>query len=169
MTGWTEERVEFLKSFVRDGLSCSQIAAKLGGVTRNAVIGKLTRLGTPKGKFTGRPDKPKPRKPRVQQRVVIRPRCNSGVEMAVVDVQIHEPPVELAAFDAAIPIGQRRALVELTDFTCRWPIGDPGSADFYFCGGAAVDGRVYCAGHARCAYQPGSAKRAYIPLRKDAA
>ena len=63
-----------------------------------------------------------------------------------------EPEPELV--DNVIPIGQRRTLLELTEDTCRWPIGDPGSADFFFCGGQPVTSLPYCAYHSRVAYQP---------------
>ena len=63
-----------------------------------------------------------------------------------------EPEPEL--IDNVIPIGQRRTLLELTEETCRWPIGDPGSADFFFCGGQTATGLPYCAYHSRVAYQP---------------
>jgi GcrA cell cycle regulator len=60
--------------------------------------------------------------------------------------------------DNVIPIGQRRNILELTEETCRWPIGDPGSTDFFFCGGQTVSG-PYCGFHARIAYQPAGDRR----------
>jgi GcrA cell cycle regulator len=61
--------------------------------------------------------------------------------------------------DNIIPIGQRRTLLELTEQTCRWPIGDPGSGDFFFCGGNPIGGLPYCAYHSRVAYQAASDRR----------
>jgi GcrA cell cycle regulator len=61
--------------------------------------------------------------------------------------------------DNIIPIGQRRTLLELTELTCRWPVGDPGSGDFFFCGGQTVTGLPYCAYHSRLAYQPAADRR----------
>lgn len=61
--------------------------------------------------------------------------------------------------DNVIPMGQRRTLLELNEFTCRWPIGDPGTPDFFFCGTQAVTGLPYCACHSRIAYQPSGDRR----------
>ena len=72
---------------------------------------------------------------------------------------------EAQPIDNVIPIGQRRSLLELTEDTCRWPIGDPGSADFYFCGGPAVTSLPYCAYHSRVAYQPANVRRGRRPFR----
>src|SRR5579875_586565 len=58
-----------------------------------------------------------------------------------------------------IPITQRKTLLELNDRTCHWPIGDPGSAEFFFCGGETVNELPYCAYHARVAYQPAHERR----------
>jgi GcrA cell cycle regulator len=58
-----------------------------------------------------------------------------------------------------VPMGQRCSLLELNDSKCRWPIGDPGSAEFSFCGGKTVEGVVYCGYHARIAYQPVADRR----------
>jgi GcrA cell cycle regulator len=74
-----------------------------------------------------------------------------------------EPEPELV--DNVIPIGQRRTLLELTEETCRWPIGDPGQADFFFCGGQTITSLPYCAYHSRVAYQPPNARRDRRPFR----
>jgi GcrA cell cycle regulator len=59
------------------------------------------------------------------------------------------------AVDAiAPPVGRRCSLLELDDATCRWPVGDPRTPEFYFCGGKPLAGRPYCAYHAALAYQP---------------
>jgi GcrA cell cycle regulator len=63
-----------------------------------------------------------------------------------------EPEPELV--DNVIPLSQRCTILELNESTCHWPVGDPGTADFYFCGGKAVTGQPYCAFHCRIAYQP---------------
>ena len=61
-----------------------------------------------------------------------------------------EPEPELIE----IPVEQRKTLLQLTEKTCRWPVGDPGSADFFFCGGETVNELPYCSYHSRVAYQP---------------
>ena len=63
-----------------------------------------------------------------------------------------EPEPEL--IENIIPIGQRRTLLELNEDTCRWPIGDPATPEFFFCGGKPLDGLPYCSYHSRVAYQP---------------
>ena len=58
-----------------------------------------------------------------------------------------------------IPVEQRKTLLQLTEKTCRWPVGDPGSTDFFFCGGDTVNDLPYCSYHSRVAYQPASDRR----------
>jgi GcrA cell cycle regulator len=70
-----------------------------------------------------------------------------------------EPEPEIEQYDNIIPIGQRRTLLELNENTCRWPIGDPASAEFFFCGGQPITSLPYCAHHSRIAYQPASERR----------
>jgi GcrA cell cycle regulator len=77
-----------------------------------------------------------------------------------------EAEAEPELIDNIIPIGQRRTILELTEQTCRWPVGDPGSSDFFFCGGNTLNALPYCAYHSRVAYQPASdRRRAKPPLR----
>jgi GcrA cell cycle regulator len=68
-------------------------------------------------------------------------------------------PEQPEVIDNVIPLGQRRTILELTEETCRWPIGDPGSTDFFFCGGQAGTGAPYCTYHSRVAYQPAGDRR----------
>lgn len=160
--GWTEERVELLGKLWGDGLSASQIAGVLGGgVTRNAVIGKVHRLGLAgRAKSGGQPAaarKPKPRQ-------VTAPSLEAG------QVQPDEPPeaepaprmpVSHAAPSqaVAIPVSQRVSILDLRDTMCRWPLGDPQSADFGFCGARSATGLPYCHDHCRIAYQPAAERR----------
>jgi GcrA cell cycle regulator len=58
-----------------------------------------------------------------------------------------------------IPQEQRKTLLQLNEHTCRWPVGDPGSAEFYFCGGDATNEMPYCGYHCRVAYQPANDRR----------
>jgi GcrA cell cycle regulator len=148
---WSSERIEQLRALWHDGLSASQIATHLGGITRNAVIGKAHRLG-----LTGRPSPIKnrsvgvsrprpPRRPRVEHVPVVR-----AVAAAPVIHQhrhVEPPPVELEDMPGA-------TILTLTDRICKWPIGDPRHPDFHFCGRASAEGLPYCGEHARRAYQP---------------
>jgi GcrA cell cycle regulator len=148
---WSNERIEQLRSLWRDGLSASQIATQLGGVTRNAVIGKAHRLG-----LTGRPSpiknntagvaRPRPqRRPRAEHAIV--PRPHVAVQPPRPIERQPAPAVELEDMPGA-------TLLTLTDRICKWPIGDPRNADFHFCGRGSAEGLPYCAEHARRAYQP---------------
>ena len=155
---WTDERVELLKKLWADGLSASQIAGELGGITRNAVIGKVHRLG-----LSGRAKSPSSSAPRARK-----PRSAHDAGVAALDarqhraraclrVWNHEPEPEL--IENIIPIGQRRTLLELNEDTCRWPIGDPATPGFFFCGGKPLTALPYCGYHSRVAYQPANERR----------
>jgi GcrA cell cycle regulator len=161
--GWTDERVELLKKLWSDGLSASQIAAELGGVTRNAVIGKVHRLG-----LSGRAKAPSSSVPRQRKARPASPMMRVSRPAARGNTALAHHPLEAYDLDPApqperleniIPIGQRCSLLELSDARCRWPIGDPGAADFFFCGGNPAGDVPYCAYHARIAYQPVADRR----------
>jgi GcrA cell cycle regulator len=152
--GWTEERVELLKKLWADGLSASQIAAELGGITRNAVIGKVHRLGLSGRAKSPSSSSPRPRKPRSSGMMRVSRSAIRGNTALAYDYAI-EPEPELIE----IPMEQRKNLLQLTEATCHWPVGDPGSPDFFFCGGDANEGSPYCNYHSRVAYQPASDRR----------
>ena len=140
---WTVERIEQLRNFVISGLSCSQIAVEIG-VTRNAVIGKIHRLGLA-------PGRPAARLARVCPPRARRPRLSP--QRHFLNLFSAEAPY-MADFEAApIASANRCTLAELAQDKCRWPIGDPCEADFVFCGNDAVAGFSYCARHARMAYR----------------
>jgi GcrA cell cycle regulator len=156
---WTDERVELLKKLWSDGLSASQIAAELGGITRNAVIGKVHRLGLSGRAKSASSAVARPRKARSSSHMLrlARPAIRGNTALAhAYDLEVETVP-ELV--ENIIPIGQRRTILELTEQTCRWPIGDPGTSDFFFCGGNTVNGLPYCAYHSRLAYQPPADRR----------
>ena len=140
---WTDERVEQLKQLWSDGLSASQIARQLGGVTRNAVIGKVHRLG-----LAGRATPARTERPRVAvQRRTVRPRPAPVVQQPIVE---KAPLID--------EHGRKTTVLTINDRMCKWPIGDPSSDDFTFCGRRASEG-PYCVEHARVAYQPAQAKK----------
>jgi len=154
---WTPERIEQLRSFVVTGLSCSQIAAEIG-VSRNAVIGKIHRLGI----GPGRPAAARARvcPPRAQ-----RPRLPP--QRKLMQLMFGGAP-DVGAEEAAAPVLVESArccpLLELAHGECRWPVGDSAgntrAADFVFCGNAAIAGFSYCVGHARMAYRVPARRRA---------
>jgi GcrA cell cycle regulator len=156
---WTDERVEQLKKLWEAGLSASQIAGELGNITRNAVIGKVHRLGLSGRAKSPTSTAPRPRKARPQQHMmrISRPavRGNTALAQAFM-VEVEPDPI---AYDNVVPMSQRRTLLELNEGTCKWPVGDPGSAEFFFCGGPSIGSLPYCAHHSRVAYQPAADRR----------
>lgn len=160
---WTDERVELLRKLWSEGLSASQIAAEIGGITRNAVIGKVHRLGLSGRAKSTSSTLPRVRKARSGTQIArsARPSVRGNTALAVRLAPVYEleaePEPEL--IENVIPIGQRCSLLELGDDKCRWPIGDPGRPDFFFCGGRAVATLPYCAYHCRIAYQPAAERR----------
>lgn len=147
---WTDERVELLKTHFQAGLSCRQIAVDIG-VSRNAVIGKLSRLGLTRGRtLSAEPRAKKPAKERGTPRSV--PRLQYQMLRAVYEE-------DAPAADAPVVSEQRCSLFELSNQRCRWPISTPGADDFCFCGNQPIDGQPYCLGHTRLAYRPGTRAR----------
>ncbi len=141
--GWTDARVEALTALWRSGLSAAQIAKALGGVTRNAVIGKVHRLG-----LAGRavPRAPRPiRAARVAARSP-RARFHSRIPSSGAG-KGRSPELELAE------PGQVSDLAALVAHACRWPIGDPKAPGFGFCGRPATED-PYCEAHRRRAFRP---------------
>ena len=161
---WTDDRVEQLKKLWEGGLSASQIAAELGNVTRNAVIGKVHRLGLSGRAKSPSSAAPRPRKTRPAPPQMVRmsrPVARGNTALAHnYEVEMEPDPI---AYDNVVPMSQRLTLVELNEATCHWPIGDPSSSEFYFCGGKALQSLPYCAHHSRIAYQPASDRRRQAP------
>ncbi len=185
---WTDERVELLKKMWGEGQSASQIAKELGGVTRNAVIGKVHRLGLSNrtGGSTSAAAKADA-KPKAAPKAEAKPKPTAKPEPAakVTDT----PPVpkpSLPARKQIIPAGQplppqpsaneispealakvsqvekkakKISLMELTERTCKWPVGDPATPDFWFCGLPVQQGKPYCEAHVGVAFQPMSSRR----------
>jgi GcrA cell cycle regulator len=150
---WTDERVEQLKKLWMDGLSASQIALELGGITRNAVIGKVHRLGLSGRAKTSshasasrqkRTQRAQPKPVRSAQRPLLNTQMKLTAE-ASADPYVDESLVA--------PVALRLELTQLTERTCKWPIGDPALEDFHFCGNASPEAGPYCSYHSRIAYQ----------------
>jgi GcrA cell cycle regulator len=191
---WTDERVELLKKMWSEGQSASQIAKELGGVTRNAVIGKVHRLGLSNraGSTPAQSEaKPEPKAPPKVAKAPPKPAPANKPEPApeakpqpVAAAPVPTP--SLPARKQIIPAGQplppqpstneispealakvseiekkakRLTLMELTERTCKWPVGDPATDDFWFCGLPVQQGKPYCEAHVGVAFQPMSARR----------
>jgi GcrA cell cycle regulator len=168
---WTDERIELLKKLWADGLSASQIAAELGGVTRNAVIGKVHRLGlSGRAKSTGSAP-PRPRKQASRPAPVRAPQGGGSYSVrgnvALKPIMHAESAImavaEQQAEDVVVPMSRRVSIMELREGVCKWPMGDPMAVDFVYCGADAPSGDVYCSCHARVAYQPTQDRRRAAP------
>jgi GcrA cell cycle regulator len=191
---WTDERVEMLKKMWGDGQSASQIAKELGGVTRNAVIGKVHRLGLsnrtagpvpaakpePKAKAkpapaaAAKPD-PAPKEKPAPKTEPARPtiagddaRPASPARRQIIPAGQPLPPQPsaneispeaLAKVNEIEKKSKKISLMELTERTCKWPVGDPATDDFWFCGLPVQAGKPYCDAHVGVAFQPMSSRR----------
>lgn len=164
---WTDERVELLKKLWADGLSASQIATQLGGVSRNAVIGKVHRL---KLSARGRTSSTQPRAKKAPATTGVakspsRPArtVTATVGATALAAQFDAEPVARQvvrpAENVVVPISRKLALIELNERTCKWPNGDPLSEEFSFCGNEAGESGPYCGYHSKVAYQPVSERR----------
>jgi GcrA cell cycle regulator len=147
---WTDERIELLRQHFEAGLSCREIAADIG-VSRNAVIGKLSRLNLTRGRTID--DR------KVQDRGLAPSRTSRTVPRLQYEM-LATIYGETGAPMAAGPIddANRCSLLELAEKRCRWPISTPGAEDFCFCGSTPVEGLPYCAGHSRLAYRVASSR-----------
>jgi GcrA cell cycle regulator len=185
---WTDDRVEILKKMWGEGQSASQIAKELGGVTRNAVIGKVHRLGLSNRTTTGaaapaaaapKADaKPKPAakaaaKPKAEPKeeaveAAPAPRPNLPARAKIIPAGQPLPPQPsaneispeaLAKVSEIEKKSKKIGLMDLTERTCKWPVGDPATDDFWFCGLPVQQGKPYCEAHVGVAFQPMSARR----------
>ena len=177
---WTDERVELLKKMWSEGQSASQIAKELGGVTRNAVIGKVHRLGL--SNRAGASATPAPEKKPVKsapENSDAKPAAKAPIQERVVEVAVtpRKPivpagqplppqpsaneisPEALASVREVEKTAKKITLMELTERTCKWPVGDPATDDFWFCGLAVQQGKPYCEAHVGVAFQPMSSRR----------
>ena len=138
-TSWTMERIALLKDRIRAGFSCAQIACELG-VSRNAVIGKTNRLGL--SRFPGQ-SKQRGTRRNARPRTVTR--------QTILRELWAKPQLAFAKLCGENP--KACSLLELQHWHCRWPMGDPSSEDFGFCGNTPVAGLPYCPAHAQMAYR----------------
>ena len=193
MMAWSDERVAVLKKMWLDGNSASEIAKKLGDITRNAVIGKVHRLGLSnrdtsvsgaraginkpaKSTKRGRPAKvdKEPKKRGRPQKIKetkgfhetadkgksitatsAAKRSNDSKPEVVSDLS-EETLKSLLKIEMK---SKKISLMDLTERTCKWPIGDPATGSFWFCGHEAEPGKPYCKTHISIAFQPITQRR----------
>ena len=186
---WTDERVQILSRLWLEGKSASQIATALGGgLTRNAVIGKVHRLG-----LAGR-IKPAATPPSTLEDIgfaslrnglehapgiqaatrklagrtaisavatTMAPRASlqGNTALAISTVPEEAPQVLRVPEDVVVPLSLKVTIVELRESMCKWPIGDPSSSEFRYCGSPAHGATPYCQHHGKLAYQPAQDRR----------
>ncbi len=158
---WTAEAVEDLKKLALQGKSASHISAALGVGSRNAVIGKASRIGIKLNGGGGASvrEKGRPRAARPQWATARYARPNSS-DQGSGAAAASDPPIKRgegrpAWGFAEVQIGEMRRLrlEDIRDAACRWPLGDPRSGEFAYCGLTPVGGQSYCAGHCQMAYR----------------
>lgn len=153
---WTNAREERLRELCVENLSTAAIAADLGGITRNAVIGKMHRLGITNNYSRNYAAVTPGRKRRVAySRIAGGNGQDLGIRARIRAANGEKPPPRSYAPAKAIaapPEPLRLSLMELTDHTCKWPYGDPRAPDFHFCGHEPEPPRAYCQYHLRLAY-----------------
>ena len=188
---WTDDRVDLLKKMWTEGKSASQIAKELGSVTRNAVIGKVHRLGLSSRNSTDAPPPEASTAPPPEPEAAPQDAEPTPIE-AVAEpaeapaAETTENVVQMPGRRPIVPAGQplppqpsaneispealatvreveksarKLKLMELTERTCKWPIGDPATPEFWFCGLPVVPGKPYCEAHVGVAFQPMQARR----------
>lgn len=159
---WTDDRVELLRRLWEDGLSASQIASQLTGVTRNAVIGKVHRLGLSGRVKAGEPVATVRKKnPREAEPEIIAEEATLQPEMASIaaTAEAASVPQPAAPVAVALAVTRRVTIMDLRESMCRWPLGDPTSTDFHYCGDRSITGLPYCTHHAEIAYQPAAERK----------
>jgi GcrA cell cycle regulator len=153
---WNDERIEALTRMWREGLSASQVARQLGGVSRSAVIGKVHRLGIAGRDAPSRPNA-------LGGRPSTRLRASAGgVRRAVTGATPRPPRAAPAPPAPRLPfeVAATASIHTLTEHGCRWPIGEPEEAAFGFCGRIRTGAGSYCAGHS-----PMSTRRRETPMK----
>jgi GcrA cell cycle regulator len=145
-TPWTDEQIELLKQLWALGLPASEIGSRLGGFTRNAVLGKVHRLGLDLRKPPPLHSHRRPRQKRKDTVLVFkRP------------IEPETAPAKPVAMPSSKPNMRRLQVWQLEERMCRWPVGDPRRHGFFFCGADAREGEIYCPHHMGRAFSKGKA------------
>ena len=150
---WTPEKVEKLKELWGKGNTASEIAQILGGVTRNAVIGKAHRLNL-SGKIQTKKSSSLATSNNVSENKISRKNLRRGKFKSLIIDKDFEPE-------------NPKQLEELDENSCKWPIGHPTEDNFYFCGRTSLKDFSYCKLHLLYAFQPKNRKEDILDKDKD--
>jgi GcrA cell cycle regulator len=143
-TIWSEERIAILKQMWAERATAAAIAVRLGGLSRSAVLGKIHRLRRGAAVPAMTPNKDAAPAPCDAAALAYRRRAGRSAPRSSSRPRAKESPPRSS-----------KTLLELTNDSCRFPHGEPGTRGFFFCGAPEADlegGRPYCARHARLAY-----------------
>ena len=143
---WFQEKEEKLRELWKKGHSASQIASMLGDTTRNAVIGKAHRLNL-EARMTSK-----------KKQVTAGKQKNSSLKEYKTQKLGRKARFKALLINKNFEGENPLKLEELTDKTCRWPIGHPHEENFYFCGRQSMEKLPYCKLHVLYAFQPKNAK-----------
>jgi len=138
---WNEEKVEKLKELWGKGSTASQIAEIIGGISRNAVIGKAHRLNLS--------SKIKTRNASSSQNF-----DNSSEENSSKQTRSRKSKFQSLIIEKDFEPENPKKLEELDESSCKWPVGHPEEKSFYFCGRSSLKDFSYCKLHLLYAYQP---------------
>ncbi len=144
---WTDEKVKKLKELWSKGHTASQIAGLLGDTTRNAVIGKAHRLDL---------EARAPSKPSASNKNEVKLNKKSTPPMS------RKSKFQSILLDKNFEAENPTSLENLTDITCKWPLGHPDEENFYFCGRKPEGDFPYCKLHVLYAFQPKGQKEELV-------
>ena len=155
---WTEERVSLLKKLWGEGHTAAEIAKQLGGVTRNAVIGKAHRLKL-SNRVSPIQQNKKPANKNIERKATKKSSSVTSVSSHNIGSVTSAPKNVQVTYSNTS--GELYSLMDLKPRMCRWPCGDPKHDDFGFCGDASMPGLPYCEEHAKLAYQASTRNRIF--------
>lgn len=161
---WTDERVTLLEKLWGEGHTAAEIAKQLGGITRNAVIGKAHRM-----KLSGRVSPIQQNKKSANSNVDRKPKKTVKAKPRISILPKADKVEALPKQNVEVKKKSKEKLFDLMDLQprmCRWPSGDPQEDDFGFCGERTISGIPYCAEHAKMAYQAATRNRIFTEAEK---
>ena len=143
MSAWNDDNIKILVKMWQAGHTASEISRELKVVSRSAILGKLHRIGKSGRVKLSKPVRVSTSRKTLKPSVPRSPRVAAPARPAL-------PPIE------PVPMadGSFATILTITDYMCKWPIGDPSKEEFKFCGRKTDDAEEpYCKAHSSVAYQ----------------